>query len=350
MRQTFTLIRKVSVPLLAICSGVLLVTSTYYPNSPRIYGHLFGTDETASFLANINQVQIELELIVNSMGNNSTLQSHFHANKADSLTPKLIIEIAKNNQQLADDLTKAVNELKNLTSFSTSKTQQQAANQLVTDLNERLEKAKIIRISQVQPDSNFIDNVMKFLGSMFSWSTEEPNDDQGKNSSINGLVLAELMDSVLINYGTALGVDFDMTNMSNMPLIGRNDNGTSMVINNSESGDNLRMEILLTNSSSKRITEHGDEMNSNYSLVNTADYQSAQALVRKSLEIFNTDLRPIITNNYTDVFVTNLDEGFIHLSNSIASKDSPLDIMMIVHSEIHPNLLGAFNLELELRE
>jgi hypothetical protein len=191
---------------------------------------------------------------------------------------------------------------------------------------------------------------MKFLGSMFNWSTEEPNDGQDKNSSINGLVLAELMDSVLINYGTAHGVDFDMTNMSNMRLIGSNDNGTSMVINNSESGDNLRMEIHLTNSSSNRITEQGDEMNSNYSLVNTADYQSAQALVRKSLEIFNTDLRPIITNNYTDVFVTNLDEGLIHLSNSIASKNSPLDIMMIVHSEIHPNLLGAFNLELELRE
>lgn len=320
---------------------------------PKIYGHLFGTDETASFLANINQVQIELELLVKNMVDNNTSLSHNHANNADSLTPKIIIEIAENNQQLADDLTKAVNELKNISSFSTSKTQQQAANQLVTDLNERLDKAKIIRISQVQPDSNFMDKVTKFLGSIFSWGTGEPNDGQVENSNIDALVFAELMDSVLINYGTAYGVDFDMTNMSNMAMIGSIGIATSMVINNSVSGisgNNLKSEMHSMNSSSNRMTEHSNEMNSNYSLVNIADYQSAQALVRKTLEIFNTDLRPLITNNFASVFVTNLDNGLIHLSNSIASKASPLDIMMIVHSEIHPNLLGAFNLELELRE
>jgi len=347
MRQTFTLMIKFGVPLLGICSGILLFTSAYISNSPKIYGHLFGTDETASFLANINQVQIELELIVKNMVNNNTSLSHSHANKADSLTPKIIIDIAENNQRLADDLTKAVNELKNLSSFSTSKTQQQASNELVTDLNERLDKAKIIRISQVQPDSNFIDKFTKFLGSIFSWSTGEPNDGQVENSNIDALVFAELMDSVLINYVTAYGVDFDMTNMSNMVMIGSNGNATSTVINNSVSGNNFRPETHSTNSSSNR---HSNEKNSNYSLVNIADYQSAQALVKKTLEIFNTDLRPLIANNYSSVFVTNLDNGLIHLTNSIATKASPLDIMMIVHSEIHPNLLGAFNLELELRE
>jgi hypothetical protein len=347
MRQTFTLKGKFGVPLLGICSGILLFTSAYISNSPKIYGHLFGTDETASFLANTNQLQIELELIVKNMVNNNTSLSHNHANKADSLTPKIIIEIAENNQRLADDLTKAVNELKNLSSFSTSKTQQQAANELVTDLNERLDKAKIIRISQVQPDSNFMDKVTKFLGSIFSWSTGEQNDGQVENSNIDALVFAELMDSVLINYGTAYGVDFDMTNMSKMAMIGSNGNATSTVINNSVSGNNFRPETHSTNSSSNR---HSNEKNSNYSLVNIADYQSAQALVKKTLEIFNTDLIPLIANNYSSVFVTNLDNGLIHLTNSIASKASPLDIMMIVHSEIHPNLLGAFNLELELRE
>lgn len=350
MRLTFTLKGKFGVPLLGICSGILLFTSAYISNSPKIYGHLFGTDETASFLANTNQLQIELELIVKEHDKYNTSLSHNHANKADSLTPKIIIEIAENNQRLADDLTKAVNELKNLSSFSTSKTQQQAANELVTDLNERLDKAKIIRISQVQPDSNFMDKVTKFLGSIFSWSTGEPNDRQVENSNIDALVFAELMDSVLINYGAAYGVDFDMTNMSKMAMFGSIGNATSTVINNSLSGNNFRPEMHSTNSSSNRMTEHSNEMNSNYSLVNIADYQSAQALVKKTLEIFNTDLRPLIANNYSSVFVTNLENGLIHLTNSIASKASPMDIMKIVHSEIHPNLLGAFNLELELRE
>lgn len=350
MRQTFTLFRKFGVPLLGICFGILLFTSTFYHNSPRIYGHLFVPDENASFLANINQVQSELELVVDSMVNNNTSLSYIHANKAESLSAKLIIQIAENNQRLADDLTKAAKELKNLSSFSTSKAQHQDVNQLVTELNEKLEKAKIIRISEELPDSNFVDSVMKLFESIFSGGTEEPNDEQVKNPSINGLVLAELMDSVLVNYGNAYGVDFDMTNMSNIRLIGSDNNGSSTVINNIESGNNPRLETHWTNSSSNGMTEHSDDMNSNYSLVNTADYQSAQALVRKSLHIFNTDLRPLITNNYTDVFVTNLEDALIHLNNSIAGKASPLDIMMIVHSEIHPNLSGAFNLELELVE
>ena len=205
----------------------------------------------------------------------------------------------------------------------------------------------------MQPDSNFIDKVTKFLGNIFSWGTGEPNDGQAENSNIDALAFAELMDSALINYGTAYGVDFDMTNMSNMAMIGSNGNATSMVINNSVSGisgNNFKSEMHSTNSWSNRMTEHSNEINRNYSLDNIADYQSAQALVRKTLEIFNTDLRPLITNNYASVFVTNLENGLIHLSNSIASKASPLDIMMIVHSEIHPNLLGTFNLELELRE
>jgi hypothetical protein len=350
MRQTFTLIRKFGVPLLGIYFGILLFSSICCHDIQRIHGHLFVPDENASFLANINQVQIELELIVESMLQNNTSLSYTHANKADSLSAKLNTQIADNSQRLAHDLTKNVNELKNLSSFSASKIQLQNANQLVAEINETLDKAKILMISEEQPDSHFTDNVMKFLESIFTWSNDEPNDNQIKNPSTNGLVLAELIDSVLLSYGTAYGVNFDMTNMSNMPLTVSNDDGSSIVTNNSGDGNNLRSEIRSTNSSSNKMTKHSDDMNNNYSLVSFADYQTAQALVRKSIQIFNTDLKPHIANNYSDEFVTNLDEGLIHLSNLIASKASPLDIMMIVHSEIHPNLLGAFNLELELVE
>ena len=349
MTQSFTLIRKFGVPLLGICFGILIFTTTYIPSSLGIFGHLFGTDEDAQFLANIIQVQIELELIVDSMGSNNNSLTYIHASKADSISAKLIIEIAESNQRLADDLANAVKELKNLSSSSTSETQKQDANHLVTEINERLDKMKSIKISDEQSDSNFINKVTRFLGSIFSWSAEDPIDSQARNSNVNGLVLAELLDSVLINYGTAYGVDFDMTDMSNMGSIVSYDNGSSMVTSNSVDGNNLRPENRLTNSSSKRMTTHSDDMNSNYLLVNIAEYQSAQALARKSLQIFDTDLRPL-TNNFTKAFVTNLDEGLIHLSNSIANKDSPLNIMMIVHSEIHPNLLAAFNLELELQE
>jgi hypothetical protein len=52
------------------------------------------------------------------------------------------------------------------------------------------------------------------------------------------------------------------------------------------------------------------------------------------------------SNNNTTSFITNLENGLTQLNNSIGSKASPMDIMMIVHTQVHPNLMQAFNLQL----
>ena len=96
-------------------------------------------------------------------------------------------------------------------------------------------------------------------------------------------------------------------------------------------------------------TQHESKMNMGYSLVNMSDYQSAQALATKASEIFNTKLKHMtMSNNNNNVtpFVTSLENGLTQLNDSISRKASPLDIMMIVHTQIHPNLLEAFNLQL----
>jgi hypothetical protein len=49
------------------------------------------------------------------------------------------------------------------------------------------------------------------------------------------------------------------------------------------------------------------------------------------LVLFSTDI--------TSAFITNLENGLTQLNNSIRSKASPLDIMMIVYTQIQPNLL-----------
>jgi hypothetical protein len=86
-------------------------------------------------------------------------------------------------------------------------------------------------------------------------------------------------------------------------------------------------------------------MNRNYSLVDMTDYQSSQALATKAQEIFNTELKPIAPDN-TSISITNLENGITQLNNSIKNKASPMDVMMIVHTQIHPNLLEVFNLKL----
>jgi hypothetical protein len=96
------------------------------------------------------------------------------------------------------------------------------------------------------------------------------------------------------------------------------------------------------------MREQGSEMNMGYSLVNMSDYQSAQALAAKASEIFNTKLKDTTMSNNKNItaFVTNLEKGLTQLDDSISKKASPLDVMMIVHTQIHPNLLEAFNLQL----
>jgi small-conductance mechanosensitive channel len=115
-----------------------------------------------------------------------------------------------------------------------------------------------------------------------------------------------------------------------------------------DDNNSSNMDMGSMNTSSSTMMNMDSEMKRNYSLVNTADYQSAQALAAKALEIFNTELRPMASNNNnnTTAFITNLENGLTQLNNSIRSKASPMDIMMIVHTQVHPNLMQAFNLQL----
>ena len=110
----------------------------------------------------------------------------------------------------------------------------------------------------------------------------------------------------------------------------------------------MNMPSMNTSSNTMTMTEHGGEMNMGYSLSNISDYQSAQGLAAKAFEIFDTKLNHTTPSDNKNVtaFVTNLENGLTHLNDSIAKKASPLDVMMIVHTQIHPNLLEAFDLQL----
>lgn len=50
-----------------------------------VYGHNFSTDETASFVAFANQLQVESELVKTNLADNNLPLAQKHANKAASL-------------------------------------------------------------------------------------------------------------------------------------------------------------------------------------------------------------------------------------------------------------------------
>ena len=189
----------------------------------KVFGHLFTRDQTGTFVSIIDQVQTELELVAANLVNNNVSLAENHASKASSLLPRVIGEIGEDNPQLVGELMRSVFGMENISSTTYSKSQNIST--LVNNLNEKLDNAKIIRIAQVQPNSNFLDKLTNLLGG-FIWReqrrTVKRTSSEFKDRSIS---FCRAMDAVLVNYGKAYSVGFDMTNMSNM-IMAPSDNTT----------------------------------------------------------------------------------------------------------------------------
>jgi hypothetical protein len=153
------------------------------------------------------------------------------------------------------------------------------------------------------------------------------------NSTVQALILANVVDEILRNYGDALEVDYDLTNMSNI-VMSNMSRSTTMMIDDSMKNSSM-------------IREKSNSMTNNI-IVNLANYQTAQALFGKAQQILNKDLKPITaepTSNVT-TFIIKLDNGLIELGNAVNNGAAPMDVMMIVHTQVHPNLQKAYNLQL----
>jgi hypothetical protein len=337
------MIREPYLVLLVIGIIFSMVFSTNTNNfiNQKVYAHMFTADETSSFLAFADQLQVESKLVQTNLVNNNLSLAQNHANKAASLlTPSVVIEIEEQNQKIADDLTTAVSDLQKIS--SSSEKQQQMVNQLVSDINSTVVEAVNTRMKQGQADpSNFLEKGIEFLGGLFRGAGEEADDKIDVDETTKPIAFADLVDSVLINYGNAYRVDLDMTNMSNMAMMGGNSSSMAMVdmadknnSNNSGSMNIGSMDMAMMNMNGKT--------NRNNSLVDMTDYQSAQALATKAQEIFNNELKSTAPNS-SSAFITNLENGLRQLNGSIKNKVSPVDIMTIVHTQIHPSLLEIFN-------
>jgi hypothetical protein len=310
----------------------------------KTYAHPFNRNQASLFMAHIYQMQIESELVLRNLVNENVTLAQNHANKAASLlTPGLVIEIVEGNAQTSRDLAAALNNLTLVSSSSES--QKQIVSNLVSDINVSLTEAVNFRIPQALTEKPPIslEKDADVIGLFGSTDQGGDNYQADENFSVQPLVFTELVDRVLVNYGNAYGVEIDMTNMSNMVM----PMNTTTDVNNSSHG-NMNMDSM--NMSFSTPANNANRNNRNYSLVNITDYQSAQALATKALEIFDSKLKHIATNNTNksnqSIFVTSLESGISQLNNSIGNKASPLDIMMIVHTQIHPNLLEIFDLEI----
>jgi hypothetical protein len=299
-------IEKSIVPLL-MATMVLL---TFGSNVHVLFGHNFSPDESASFLALVNTIKAEAQLVQQNIASNNMSLASDHANKALALiTDNVTKEIAERNQRLSDDLNTDLASLKASTeSISGNNTASSTdTGILVDDINGILDEIVTARIDP----------------------------DQLNNSTIQVLATVELLDGVLKNYGDAFAVDYDMTDMSMMTMGGDNNNTGSTGGNDTTNMHSMSKE---------------DMSNSDGKLVNITDYQTAQALAMKVQELFDSQITTKSLSEGSesvDQSINNTSTALKELVTSIDGKSSPMDIMTIVHTKIHPNLLTAFGLQLE---
>jgi len=164
------------------------------------------------------------------------------------------INIANNNILLAQEHAENAVELLNKTLIKEiEERNQRVADELTTALAE-LQNIQNANVSQPPGDIN--QTVSDIDAILEETVTIRIDQEQRNNATIQALALAGLIDAVLRNYGNAYEVGFDMS-------------------------DRLQMVM--------------DRDIDNYTMVNMADYQSAQALTLKCQEIFYDELKSPIS-------------------------------------------------------
>jgi hypothetical protein len=240
----------------------------------------------------MDQLKAELGLVQTNLVNNSVSLAEEHASRAVGfLNSKDPTNNITWREEIAERNERIAGELVSAvsalknTNISASSSSYVNTNQTISDIDAIIDEAITSRIDT----------------------------EQRENATIRATALGDNINTLLNYYGDAFSIGFDMGNMSQMA-----------------SG----MESASSNKS--------------YPLVNVTDYHSAQALAKMALDIFSTELKDLTSTNETDS-VIKLEEGLTQLRNLIDNKSSPIEVMNIGHTQVHPNLQKAFNLQLQMK-
>jgi hypothetical protein len=290
--------------ILALFLSVILTLSAV-SGSTMSFGHNFSTNESASFIGLVDLIKTQAQLIQENIASNNISLASEHADDALALvTDNVTKEIAERNQRLADELGTTLTSLKTASETISDNATSASVEQIVSDLDAILEETLTARI-----DADVLDN-----------------------STIRALAMLDILDGILNGYGDAYAVGFDMTNMSMM----MGPDGThSMDMTGGDDG--MQSMGSMDMGSGNMSSDQGSK------LVSVADYQTAQALAVKAQEIFDEQLSNNSSNTQS---LNNIKSALQELVDTINNKGTPMEVMIIVHSKIHPNFITAYGLQL----
>lgn len=203
----------------------------------------------------------------------------------------------------------------------------------------------------VHDHARYAAKLMKALDDNITKSTPLINiaqayDDGQKNSSTLAMVFANLLDDILTKYGGAIGLKYDMTNMSNMQMVSvpsmddtsssSHSMGTALTI------DQYNQYIL-----GKQLNDTEGAWNIS-KIVHMDIYETAQVLSDSIIEKLTSELRPRSLINET-ANIDRLEASLRELNLAIDKNALPEVVMETVHVQIHPMLQEIYNLQVVRR-
>jgi hypothetical protein len=359
------------IPLLVVIIMIIIITAntkiiTYYAinSSHSAYAHNFVPALAATFLTKINQIRVQTQLVENDIPLNLSLAKQ-HAEIASELfdnnTQNDLYYNAEGNNGLAktisDDIPLALNNLqKAVRTISTTAASNQSEQPPPQQQQTTISSSVIKEIKQMVNNINYIlDKAIHVRIGTFDLT----------NSTVHALVLADITEKAYNDYSYAYGIK---------PIMFSGSSSSSPMMMNMSSGMGMGTMMMMmgsspnssssTNSSAKNDLPMTKDNNDNSTVVNITAYQQAQGLAIRAQQIFNNDLKPTSsvngpssssstnssppsTNTTITTAITKIENSLIHLKNAIDGKAPTMDVMKIVHGEIHPTLLISYKLQLK---
>jgi hypothetical protein len=315
MKFTITNIKQVqlltsTILVVAATSLLLFGGSSIYNN--KIYGHNFAGDESASFLALMDQIQTEMSLInTNLIDDNQSLAKDHLKQIKELYTKNIKKEIAERNERIANEISSIINE----TSIAIENNNNQDISESVKNFNDVLAETISVRIDS----------------------------DALTNATINALHFANLINSIDLSYAHVIG-----TKPMNMSAMNMGNNSTISHGNNTSNNTmpNMKMNHGDSITSMSKHTDNNQNTTDNITVSNMASYQTAKELTNNAIELFNSTIKQNIPSNATENSKA-IESGLQQLKNMIESKASYNKIMGIIHGTIQTNTLEVFNLPLK---
>jgi hypothetical protein len=143
--------------------------------------------------------------------------------------------------------------------------------------------------------------------------------EQFNNATVDALFLANVVDEILQYYGGAYGILPNvMLNMSSMSSMSASSMSNNVGMNSTRIGSAV--------------------------VVDVNKYETAKQYAKRAVEIFDAELKPYETRQ-NNLAAGQVEKFLLELKNAVDNKSPPLEVMMIVHTKIHPNLQLAYNLK-----